>query len=248
MAIYGKQNNKLSVKRILIIALLMTCAGMLAFYCIQYFTGKGNTAVVTDGAAVVVGQQGTSKNVNIVRARVAMKPGDIAQKINFELVAVPAELVPEGVVTSMDTLKDKRVRAVISAKEFIQEIDLVSSNAWYEEGDRLIEHTFQDGAIPASVDIGSMVDVKIFRQGLEDNIVVSKATVVNKADKTLTFYLNLKEQEYLKEAAGEGVLFLVKYLDETQPASSVTYSPTFGKVSKSSSTKDDSFAKSPDLN
>jgi len=106
---------------------------------------------------------------------------------------------------------------------------LVDSTEWYEEEDRLIEHIFQDEAIPSTVVVGSVVDIKLFRPKNEDAIVIAKTVVIGKKDKTLSFYLNMAEQEHLKEANTEGLLFLVQYLDMSQSASAVTYIPMYGE-------------------
>lgn len=196
-----------------------------------------------------------AKQVNVIRANTRIQAGEPADISKFEMVTVPKELVPDTAVTTIQFLKGKRVASNIEKSEFLLQSNLVESNAWYEDGDRLIEHTFQDGAIPSIVEVGSVVDIKLFKQGAEDAIVVPKVAVVGKNQNTLSFYLNLTEQEYLKEAATEsGLLFLVVYLDETQPAAGVTYIPKYSRSGKASVSAEDvknavkNFAKAPDLN
>lgn len=171
-----------------------------------------------------------SKLVNIVRTNTVIKAGEQADIAKFEIVAVPKNLIPERAVTTIEQLKGKRASNNLEKNEFLLQGDLVDSTAWYEEGDRLMEHTFLDGSIPATVGVGSVVDIKLFKQNSEDAVVVAKTVVIGKVDKTLSFYLNSTEQEYLKEANTEGVLFLVQYLDKAQPASITTYSPSYGKM------------------
>lgn len=170
-----------------------------------------------------------TKQVNLLRASQRLQAGESADVAKFEIAAVPKELAPDGAVNSVQLLNNKRVTETLEKGEFLLQSNLVDSTAWYEEGDRLMEHTFQDGVIPAAVDIGSVVDIKLFRQGSEDTVVISKAAVISKAENTLGFYLNATEQEYLKEAHAEGTLFLVIYLDKAQPASTVTYYPPYEK-------------------
>jgi len=45
----------------------------------------------------------------------------------------------------------------------------------------------------------------------------------------LSFYLDGREQELIKEAAAEGALFAVQYIDASQQASEVTYTPLYNK-------------------
>lgn len=170
-----------------------------------------------------------AKLINLVRTNTGIKAGESADITKFEIVAVPQNLVPDSAVTSMQQLKEKRVTSNMEKNEFLLQGDLVDSTAWYEEGDRLMEHTFQEGAIPATVAVGSVVDIKLFKQKSEDTVVISKTVVIGKTDKTLSFYLNSMEQEFLKEANTEGLLFLVQYLDKAQSASITTYYPSYGK-------------------
>lgn len=164
--------------------------------------------------------------MSIVRANRAIQAGENADIVKFEVVAVPSELVPEGAVISIQQLRNKRIASAIAAKEFLLQRDLVESAEWYGEEDRLIEHTFQEGAVPATVDAGSVVDIKLFRPKFEDEVVIAKTVVIAKVEKTLSFYLDKTEQESIKEASTEGFLFLVQYLDKAQPSSIVTYLPS----------------------
>jgi hypothetical protein len=164
---------------------------------------------------------------NVIRSNRSIKAGEMAEGINFEVVAVPTELVPIGAVASMQQLKNKRIINAVAEKEFLLQSDLVESVDWYEEEDRLIEHTFIDEAIPATVDAGSVVDIKLFRPKNVDDVVVAKTVVISKVDNTLSFYLNKLEQEYIKEANTEGLIFIVQYLDKSQLPSVVTYMPVY---------------------
>ena len=170
--------------------------------------------------------------INVVRGSRNIQAGEMADVSKFEVVAMPKDLVPPGAVESVQWLKNKRVSNAISEKEILLQNDLVESGEWYEEGDRLIEHTFLNEAIPLTVVVGSIVDIKLFRPRSPDNVVVSKAVVIGKVDKTLSFYLNEIEQEYIKEANVEGQLFLVQYLDKSQPEGIVTYLPTYNQENK----------------
>lgn len=167
------------------------------------------------------------KKTNVVRASRDIQEGEIADAIKFEVVAMPKEYVPIGVVESIQRLQNKRVSNAISEKEILLEKDLVDSGDWYEEGDRLMEHTFQADAIPSTVVVGSMVDIKLFKPENSDPIVIAKAVVIGKVESTLSFYLNEIEQEYIKEADIEGRLFLVQYLDKSQQEYIVTYLPKY---------------------
>jgi hypothetical protein len=167
------------------------------------------------------------KKINVVRASRNIQAGEIADAFKFEVVAMPKEYVPIGAMESIQGLQNKRASNVISDKEILLEKDLVDSDDWYEEGDRLMEHTFQADAIPSTVVVGSIVDIKLFKPENPDHVVIAKTIVIGKVENTLSFYLNEIEQEYIKEANIEGKLFLVQYLDKSQQEYIVTYLPKY---------------------
>lgn len=119
------------------------------------------------------------------------------------------------------TLKNENLDTPVQGNEPIKE------TIQYEADDRLIEHTFQPGTVPAAAIPGTLVDIKLLKDNEEDQIVVSKAAVVQRNETILAFYLNATEQEYLKDAANEGTLILTVYANDAQPASIVTYIPSY---------------------
>lgn len=169
------------------------------------------------------------QKISVVRALRDITAGESADAVKFEVISVPKELVPAQAVASIAQLKDKRVANAVKEKEFLFEDDLIDGAAWFTQGGRLIEHTFQDGAVPAAIGVGSVIDIKLFKPQAQDAVVVSKTMVMGKADRTLSFYLDETEQENIKEANTEGLLFIVQYLDKSQDASAVTYVPAYVK-------------------
>lgn len=171
----------------------------------------------------------SEETVSIVRAKSEMKQGERLDTSKVELVEVPASLVPKGAVSSLSKLDNMRLGREVAEKELLNVLDLMPANSTFNEEDRLIEHNFADGAVPANVVAGSEIDVRLFVKGEEDRVVISKAAVVSRNGGLLAFYLNKTEQEYIKEAAAEGMLFAVEYIDPSQPASAVTYVPSYDK-------------------
>jgi hypothetical protein len=225
---YVRQTRLFRSKRLILLSMFILIAIMLL---ILFFTIYGKNQAVVEGTSIS-GDRTIDKQM-VVRAARAIQAGETADDIKFEVVETSMDLVPKGAVTSMQQLKNKIVANSLEEKEFLMQRDLIDSSLWYEEGERLIEHTFQEEAIPASVEIGSIVDIKLFRHGAVDEIVVAKAVVVGMIDNTLSFHLNSVEQEYIKEANTEGSLFLVKYLDKSQEASEITYIPAYIKNKQS---------------
>jgi hypothetical protein len=180
-------------------------------------------------AANTKGSGYSEETVSVVRAKSDMKQGEGLDTSKVELVEVPASLVPKGAVRSLSKLDNMRLGREVAEKELLNVLDILPANASYEEGDRLIEHNFADGAVPAKVAEGSEIDIRLFVKGEEDRVVISKAVVVSRNGGLLAFYLNKEEQEFIKEAAAEGLLFAVEYLDSSQPASAVTYVPAYDK-------------------
>ncbi len=170
-----------------------------------------------------------SSTIVIARAKLSMRQGELIDVSKAELVEVPAELAPKGAITSFSKLNNRRLKREVSEREFLNVLDLMTESSSYEEGDRLTEHNFAEGAIPAAATEGSAIDIKLFIKGEEDPVVISKAVVVSRSANLLSFYMNQTEQEFLKEAATEGILLGVQYIDASQIASEVTYIPLYDK-------------------
>ena len=149
---------------------------------------------------------------------------DFEEKIIDETMALPAD-----VVTDPNDLIDKRVKVNMKKDQYLQLNNLIHKNAWYEDGDRRIEHVFTDGAIPITIArtelIGKYVDIMLFRKGQSDLVVVAKEPIIAEDGSTLAFNLNTQQIELLKEAATEGTFYIQVYLSEDQAASDVTYMP-----------------------
>jgi hypothetical protein len=173
-------------------------------------------------------QQSTEKimkngEVSIFTAKSDLKPGTILGPDNLVMVMRPENETPENAIKSLTDIKGKRLKTRRSANEVVLLTDLISDESWFMGEDRYTEHKFMPESIPAIVQVGSLVDIKLFINGGEDPIVISKAVVESRTGDVLGFYLNFEEQEYLKEAASQGLLFLTVYADSNQPASVVTY-------------------------
>ena len=163
-----------------------------------------------------------------------MEAGDFANGEVFKFIEVDTrkQPLPADAVQELDQLKDKRLKVSMAENEMLQSSKLIPKTAWYEEGDRLVEINFIEGAIPTIIPrdqlIGCLVDIKLFKKGAEDKIVIPKVAVVAADGNKLGFYLNHKEMDSLKEAATEpDGLYLAVYIDELQEASSVTYQPSY---------------------
>lgn len=221
---YNKKNKIYTLKKATFILICLICAVIIAYSCFMlYSKASGKEAPSTAGNSNTF----QSKNLIIARAKASMKAGELLDVSKVEMVEIPAELAPKGAVTSSSQFNNMRLRREIEKNEFLNEIDLMPEDAAYEEGDRLIEHNFEEGAIPSAVSQGSIIDIKLFKKGEEDCVVISKVVVISRNANLLSFYMNRTEQEYIKEAATEGMLFAVQYIDDSQKASEVTYIPLY---------------------
>lgn len=188
-------------------------------------------AVKEGNSNVVYIPNKNDKNVNVVRAKVNIDAGTVLNTDivnNFEIVSTPVDFAPLNYISSLDDIKDKSLKYPISEKQFLTTTFLISSNEWYKPDDKLVEHNFQPGSIPEDVKAGSIIDVKLFRQGSVDLVVLAKKTVISRKENVIAFYLNYSEQEYIKESSSEGTQFIVEYANDGQPASQVTYTTKFG--------------------
>ena len=222
---YSKKNRVHTVKKAAFTVICMVCTAFIAYFCFMLY---GNTLPEEN---LNSGNSNTlqNKTVLVARAKLGMKQGELPDAGKVEMIEVPAELVPEGAVTSFPRLNNMRMKREIAEKEFLNAADLMPKEAVLEDSDRLIEHNFAVGAVPAAVSAGSAIDIKLFIKGGEDCVVISKAFVISRSANLLAFYLDGKEQEFIKEAATEGTLFVVQYIEPSQNASEVTYIPLYDK-------------------
>ena len=220
---YNKKNKLYMIRRAAFITGCIFCA-VITLYAgyVLYNNGLLRKAENTSNTA-------QSSNVLIVRAKLNMSKGELLDTSKAELAEVPGELVPQGAITSLSKLNNMKLKQDVAAKELLNDMDLIPKDSIFEDEDRLIEHNFSEGAVPAAVSEGSTIDIKLFVKGGEDSLVVSKAEVISRTDNLLSFYMDGREQEYIKEAASEGMLFAVQYIDTSQKASEVTYIPLYDK-------------------
>lgn len=224
---YNKKIQAYAIKRGAFITICLLCIAFILSAGYMFY--KNIMSEETANSSSGKSNAAQSSTIVIARTKLSMKQGDVIDASKVELVEVPAELVPKGVITSLLKLNGMRLKRELSEKEFLNVLDLMPESASYEEGDRLIEHNFAEGAIPAAVTEGSAIDIKLFVKGEEDRVVISKSVVVSRNANLLSFYMNRMEQEFLKEAAAEGVLLAVQYIDDSQVASDVTYIPLYDK-------------------
>lgn len=224
---YNRKIKSYTIRRgvLSLIGILFTGAFLLGGYflygnaaaekAVDAFSGKNNTI--------------SGNTVIVARAKLSMRQGELFDASKAELVEIPAELAPAGAITDLSKLGKVRLKRELAEKEFLNSLDFIAEDLLFEEGDRLIEHNFAEGAVPASVTEGSAIDIKLFVKGEEDRVVVSQAVVVSRNASLLSFYMNEQEQEFIKEAAAEGLLFAAQYIDASQAASNVTYVPLYDK-------------------
>ncbi|MDD4503374.1 MAG: SAF domain-containing protein [Clostridiaceae bacterium] len=227
---YNKKNKLYAIRRGFIISICILCAVVILSAGYMLYPNMVSEKAVNnskDGSNTSKG-----KTVLIARAKLNMSQGELLDASKAELVEVSVELAPKGAITSFSKLDNMRLKREIAEKEFLNEMDMMPKDAVYEEGDRLIEHNFAEGAVPAAVSEGSAIDIKLFIKGGEDSLVVSKAVVISRSANLLSFYMDGSEQEFIKEAASEGMLFAVQYIDASQRASEVTYIPLYDKERK----------------
>lgn len=224
---YNKKIKAYAIKKgaFITVSLLIVVFVLISCYLFYRSIISGEAANSTNGKT----NTAPSSTVVIARVKLSMLQGELIDISKVELVEVPVELAPKGAITSFSKLNNMRLKREVSEKEFLNVLDLMNESASYEENDRLIEHNFAEGAIPAAVTEGSAIDVKLFVKGEEDCVVISKAVVVSRSANLLSFYMNQIEQEFLKEAATEGTLIVVQYIDSSQLASEVTYVPLYDK-------------------
>lgn len=222
---YNKKTRIYAIKRAALISICIVCAVVTAYACFVFHGNAFGEETVNTSSSNAL----QSKTLLIARSKLGIKQGELLDAGKVEMVEVPLELAPKDAVTSFSKLSNMRMKREVGEGEFLSADDLMPKEAAYEEGDRLIEHNFAEGAVPAAVSEGSTIDIKLFVKGAEDCVVISKVFVISRNANLLAFYLNKREQEFIKEAAAEGMLFAVQYIDTSQIESEVTYIPLYDK-------------------
>lgn len=232
----GKFNFKKVLKPILIVLSVMAII-IICYYGAMRIAYKGE-AKESAKTTIVGGNKVVEKKITVLKYTEDLNIGDAVT----ELKVIPEEMmesqVPANAIRSIGDLKSKRLKAKVFKNEYVLSEDLVDVSMWYEESDRLVEHIFAEGAVPAFIKEGSLIDIKQFKVGDVDPFVIAKAVVVSRNGNTLSMLLNAVEQEYLKESAAEGNLFIVQYGDSYQEASPVTYTPNYADKQKALNLKE----------
>lgn len=221
----NKFNFKKILKPVLIIAAVMAVL-ILCYYGAMKIVYKGD-AKDSANATIIGVEKIVEKQVTVLKYTEDLNIGDPVSELKVLPEEVMESEVPANAVRSILDLKDKRLKTKVFKKEYVLSDDLIDVSLWYEKSDRLVEHIFPEGTVPAFVKEGSLIDIKQFKVGDVDPFVIAKAVVVSKNGSALSMLLNSVEQEYLKESAAEGNLFIVQYGDSYQEASPVTYTPNY---------------------
>lgn len=227
MLAYNRKFKFFTTKQGILISVFIICTVVILYE--GYLLYRNMTSEEAVNASKTIGNSSRNDTILIVQAKHGMNQGELLNVSKVEMVEAPVELAPKGAITSLSKLNNMRLKQNIEQKEFLNDLDLIPEAAVFEEGDRLIEHNFEEGAVPAAVVEGSAIDIKLFVKGGEDIVVVSKTVVISRNANLLSFYMNSKEQELIKEAAAEGILFAVQYLDNSQSASEVNYVTAYDK-------------------
>lgn len=224
-------NNIVKSAAIIGVALIIVLGG---YYAYSKFFAKPDNVEVSNIPNVGVNDPAKSQNkalISVYKASKDIKIGEPIDVSKYYVVSVPADTVPQNVVKSASEFKETVAVEFLHSNEVILGDALGDAKLWLEDTDRLVEHAFTEGCIPAAVVENSVIDIKLFNQKGEDPYVISKAIVISRTGNTLTFYLNRLEQELLKQAAAEGNIFAVVYYNYNQPAAEPTYIPKYGALS-----------------
>lgn len=224
---YSKKLRFLGIKQKIMISVFLVCSLIILFEGYLLYSKAVSSKAVYPSEAIAAGvQEGI---ILIMQSKQDMEQGELLDVSKVEMLEVPAEMAPKGAITSLSAIKNMRLRQKVAEKEFLVETDLMPEAAAFEDEDRLTEHGFESGAVPAAVVPGSMIDIKLFVRGGADPLVISKTAVISRNENILSFYMNSREQELIKEADEEGMLFVVQYLDDSQNAGGVTYTAPYEK-------------------
>lgn len=175
-----------------------------------------------------------NKEITVLVARDDIKPGTNLSPTLFESTLMQNNF-PENDLPVKDILEIENGMVInyISKGEILKKSNIISAKERITNDDRLVEHTFNEGALPTTTPDGSIkgmnIDVVLEVPNGDDKIVISKKKVLSQEGNRIGLSLNKSEMENLKEAAIEDglSLYVIAYLYDFQTASDVTYVPNF---------------------
>lgn len=165
--------------------------------------------------------------ISILKAKQDITIGSKTTSMDFDIYESAAEFVPENAVSDISKLKGMRVVREIKKNEILKNSDMVEEDFFFKPADRLIEQAFSPEGIPSDCKDGSIIDIRLFRPGGNDPVVISKVFVMKRVESNLTMFMDMKEQELLKQSIKEGALYILMYGDPSQEASMVDYIPNY---------------------
>jgi len=163
------------------------------------------------------------------KAKSDMAIGTKASSKDFEMVQVDSNLVVADCVMSLNELKNRRLARNMMRNDLLKKTDLVEEAFFFKSDDRLIEQEFSPDEIPSDCQAGSIIDIRLFKPDRSDPVVISKVYVIKREECSLSMYMDMEEQELLKQALREGKLYILLYANLNQEASNVDYSPNYTK-------------------
>lgn len=168
--------------------------------------------------------------INILVANKDLSVGEVLKEVDFDWVEVEKTEKMLN-VTDLKQIANKKITTSIKTGDALMSTMLVPKDNWYDKGDRYVEHIFMDGVVPTAIPQerieGSLVDILVFIEGMEDQVVIEKTSIITAAGNTLGFHLSYDEMIKLKEASTKGYLYLAFYLDDDQEPNRVTYVPPY---------------------
>lgn len=169
----------------------------------------------------------TDTHIVLFKANRDIPIGTEADMRDFDRYEAAGELVSSDTAIAVESIKDKRFARDIKKNEILKLTDLVEADFFFKPDDRLIEQAFAADGIPSDCKNGSIIDIRLFRPEGNDPVVISKVFVMKRVECNLTMYMDMMEQELLKQSIKEGALYILLYGNPTQEASRVDYSPNY---------------------
>ena len=212
-----------SLRRIALFVLLGIVVAVVGVTMYTRFYGNRNM----ENLEISTDKKAAGIQISILKAKQDITIGGRTTSMDFDIYEIDAEFVPENAVSDISKLKGMRVIRDIKKNEILKSSDMVEENYFFKSDDRLMEQAFSAEGIPSDCKDGSIIDIRLFRPGENDPVVISKVFVMKRVESSLTMFMDMKEQELLKQSIKEGALYILMYGDPSQEASMVDYIPNY---------------------
>jgi hypothetical protein len=177
------------------------------------------------------------KKAGVLVSLQRIEKGEELKQEFFQLKERSVDEVPANSLVDINRITGERAAFTIDMNEVLTDSKLLSSASSYSPDDRLKDYALQGYLVADTVKAGDWIDIEMVRSNGDTFVVLAKKQVMQLTNNRAIIQVSTDERFLINHAiaeqtAGLGHIESLLYLDEKQPASTVTYTPA--KISANS--------------